>query len=188
LRLCGIETASRHARPAVGFGRTVSAQPLGSRRNEKALHRAVALSSLDLEALLLHARGRIRLPVNLAEWLAKSTTPMREASFTHEIVLLAQQLPLPHRDPADRFLAATAQVMDLTLVTGHDRLLGLGTHSHQVATRVRLSRSRAAAGSGGTRGRPLSGGEPRQHRDRPIERVHSASPPLSPPFIYSRLL
>src|SRR5208282_4602975 len=29
----------------------------------------------------------------------------------------AQQIPLPHRDPADRFLVATAQVMDLTLVT-----------------------------------------------------------------------
>ena len=79
------------------------------------------------EALLLNARGRIRLPGNLAEWLAQATAPLREAPFTHEIVLLAQQLPLPHRDPADRFLAATAQVMNLTLVTGDDRLLGLGT-------------------------------------------------------------
>ena len=79
------------------------------------------------EALLLNARGRIRLPGNLAEWLAQATASLREAPFTHEIVLLAQQLPLPHRDPADRFLAATAQVMNLTLVTGDDRLLGLGT-------------------------------------------------------------
>jgi PIN domain nuclease of toxin-antitoxin system len=79
------------------------------------------------EALLLNERGRIRLPVNLAEWLASSTAPLQEAPFTHEIVLLAQQLPLPHRDPADRFLAATAQVMDLTLVTGDDKLLSLGT-------------------------------------------------------------
>lgn len=79
------------------------------------------------EALLLNARGRIRLPVNLAEWLAESTAPLREAPFTHEIVVLAQRLPLPHRDPADRFLAATAQVMNLTLVTGDDKLLGLGT-------------------------------------------------------------
>jgi PIN domain nuclease of toxin-antitoxin system len=39
---------------------------------------------------------------------------LREAPFTHEIVLAAQQLPLPHQDPANRFLAATAQVMDLT--------------------------------------------------------------------------
>ena len=46
---------------------------------------------------------------------------------TQEIVLAAQQLPLSHRDPVDRFLAATAQVMDLTLVTSDDNLLGLGT-------------------------------------------------------------
>jgi PIN domain nuclease of toxin-antitoxin system len=57
------------------------------------------------------------LPVSLAEWLAQATAPLREAPFSHEIVLAAQQLPLPHRDPADRFLAATAQVMDLALVT-----------------------------------------------------------------------
>jgi PIN domain nuclease of toxin-antitoxin system len=79
------------------------------------------------EALLLNARGRIRLPVNLEEWLAQATAPLREAPFTHEIVLAAQQQPLPHRDPAGRFLAATAQVMDLTLVTSDDHLLGLGT-------------------------------------------------------------
>ena len=53
--------------------------------------------------------------------------PMREAPLTHEIVLIAQQLPLPQRDPADRFLAATAQVMYLTLVTADDKLLRLGT-------------------------------------------------------------
>ena len=79
------------------------------------------------EALLLNARGRIRLPVNLADWLGNSTGYLREEPFTHEIVLLSQQLPLPHRDPADRFLAATAQVMDLTLVTADDQLLSLGT-------------------------------------------------------------
>ena len=79
------------------------------------------------EALLLNERGRIRLPVNLTQWLAQATAPLREAPFNHEIVLAAQQLPLPHHDSADRFLAATAQVMDLTLVTSDDLLLGLGT-------------------------------------------------------------
>jgi PIN domain nuclease of toxin-antitoxin system len=34
---------------------------------------------------------------------------------------------LPHRDAAARFLAATAQVMDLTLAASDDLLLGLGT-------------------------------------------------------------
>jgi len=79
------------------------------------------------EALLLNAKGKIRLPANLADWLTAATAPMREAPLTHEIVLIAQQLPLPQRDPADRFLAATAQLMDLTLVTADDSLLRLGT-------------------------------------------------------------
>ena len=79
------------------------------------------------EALLLDAKGKIRLPANLADWLTAATAPMREAPLTHEIVLIAQQLPLPQRDPADRFLAATAQLMDLTLVTEDDSLLRLGT-------------------------------------------------------------
>lgn len=35
---------------------------------------------------------------------------MRQAPLTHEIVLAAQQSPLPHPDSADRFLAATARV------------------------------------------------------------------------------
>jgi PIN domain nuclease of toxin-antitoxin system len=78
------------------------------------------------EALLLNARGRIRLPADLAEWLAEATAPLREAPFTHEIVLRAQQMPLPHRDPAGRFLAATAEFMDLTMVTSDDHLLALG--------------------------------------------------------------
>jgi PIN domain nuclease of toxin-antitoxin system len=78
------------------------------------------------EALLLNAKGRIRLHGDLAHWLARATARMREAPLTHEIVLAALQLPLPHPDPADRFLAATASVLGLTLVTADERLLGLG--------------------------------------------------------------
>ena len=78
------------------------------------------------EVLLLNARGRIRLHGELSDWLTRATAHMREAPLTHEIVLAAQQLPLPHPDPADRFLAATAQVLGLILVTADERLLGLG--------------------------------------------------------------
>jgi len=77
------------------------------------------------EAFLLHTKGRIQLNIDLAEWLAESTAGTREAPLTHEIALVASQLTL-HQDPADRFLAATAQVLDLTLVTADQRLLGLG--------------------------------------------------------------
>ena len=78
------------------------------------------------EALTLQAKGRIRLPENLSQWVALATAPLREAPLTHEIALVALQLQLRHQDPADRFLAATAKVLDLVLVTADERLLGLG--------------------------------------------------------------
>jgi PIN domain nuclease of toxin-antitoxin system len=85
------------------------------------------LSSVSTwEALLLHMKGRIRLQGSLREWLAIATAHLREAPLTHEIVLAAHELPVPHQDPADRFLAATAGTLGLTLVTADDRLLGLG--------------------------------------------------------------
>jgi PIN domain nuclease of toxin-antitoxin system len=78
------------------------------------------------EALMLNAKGKIRFPADLSQWVAQATTPLREAPLTHEIALAARQLPLPHNDPADRFLAATAQTLHLTLVTADRNLLGLG--------------------------------------------------------------
>ncbi|MGC2529762.1 MAG: type II toxin-antitoxin system VapC family toxin [Candidatus Acidiferrum sp.] len=77
------------------------------------------------EALTLHRKGRMFLGPNLAAWVAHAVSGTKEAAFTHEIVLAAMQLSL-HQDPADRFLAATAQVLDLILVTADQRLLGLG--------------------------------------------------------------
>jgi len=78
------------------------------------------------EALLLHSKGRIHLHGDLDVWLGRATAHLREAPLTHEIVLAAHQLPLVTQDPADRFLAATAQVLGLTLATADERLLGLG--------------------------------------------------------------
>ncbi|MGC2112426.1 MAG: type II toxin-antitoxin system VapC family toxin [Candidatus Korobacteraceae bacterium] len=77
------------------------------------------------EALTLHKKGRIRLPADIEQWLRNATLATREAPLTHEIALAASCLPL-HQDPADRFLAATAQVLDLVLATADQRLLGLG--------------------------------------------------------------
>ena len=78
------------------------------------------------EALTLHHKGRFEIDGNLTEWLARATAGTREAPLTHEIALVARQLSL-HQDPADRILVATAEVLDLTLVTADERLLGLGT-------------------------------------------------------------
>ena len=78
------------------------------------------------EALTLCAKGKIRLQGDLSQWVAEATAPLREAPLTHEIALAAQQLTLPNPDPADRFIAATAKLLRLTLVTADLKLLGLG--------------------------------------------------------------
>ena len=79
------------------------------------------------ECLTLNAKGKIRIDESLSTWVPRVTAPLREAPLTHEIVVAAYHLPTAHPDPADRFLAATAQILDLTLVTADANLLGLGT-------------------------------------------------------------
>lgn len=78
------------------------------------------------EALTLHDQKRVYLAADVREWITRNTAPFHHAPLTHEIALIAQFLPLPQRDPADRFLAATAKLLDLTLVTADANLLGLG--------------------------------------------------------------
>ncbi len=78
------------------------------------------------EALTLHWKRRIFLSDQLRDWVAVATKGLKEAPVTHEIMIEARQFEL-HQDPADRILAATAKVLDLTLVTADTRLLGLGS-------------------------------------------------------------
>lgn len=78
------------------------------------------------EALLLAERGRIQVDAAPRDWVARmvQATPRREAVLTHEIALASRTISLPHQDPADRFLVATAQILQLTLVTADERLIG----------------------------------------------------------------
>jgi PIN domain nuclease of toxin-antitoxin system len=78
------------------------------------------------EAHLLAERGRVELDITPDEWVARmvDALPRREAVLTHEIAVASRRVALSHADPADRFLAATAQVMGLTLVTADARLVG----------------------------------------------------------------
>ena len=98
-------------------GETVNA--LESAENE------LWLSPISLwELAMLVEKGRIVLNVSVATWIedAMRKMPVREAPVTHQIALASRVVDLPHQDPADRFLAATAKVMDLTLVTADTRL------------------------------------------------------------------
>jgi PIN domain nuclease of toxin-antitoxin system len=76
------------------------------------------------EALMLIERGRVEVDVAPADWVAEAlvAVPMTEAPLTHAVALESRRLRLRHTDPADRFLAATALVYGLTLVTADRRL------------------------------------------------------------------
>ncbi len=77
------------------------------------------------ETLMLVERGRIATeedPQDLVSRMLKEG-PFREASLTHAVAQESRRLGLEHSDPADRFVAATAVVYDLTLVTADARLL-----------------------------------------------------------------
>jgi PIN domain nuclease of toxin-antitoxin system len=77
------------------------------------------------EALLLHRKGRVQLTGDLRSWIADSTQGLHEATLTQEVAVVASLLPTANLDPADRFIAATAQVSDLTLITADKSLLGM---------------------------------------------------------------
>jgi len=49
--------------------------------------------------------------------------PFREAPINREVAIQSRLVNLPHQDPADRFLVATALVYDLTLVTADKRII-----------------------------------------------------------------
>ena len=67
-------------------------------------------------------KGRVRVE-NPHGWAKRYTEQLREAPLTSEIVMAGLALDLPHADPTDRFLAATAKVLGLTLVTADRNLL-----------------------------------------------------------------
>jgi PIN domain nuclease of toxin-antitoxin system len=76
------------------------------------------------EALTLMKKGRIQVD-DPSAWVQRAAEKLREVPLTNEIVRLGMEFPLPHADPADRFLAATAKLLNLTLITSDQRLLGL---------------------------------------------------------------
>ena len=77
------------------------------------------------ELSLLIERGRIEIEGSAVGWVeeALARVPMREAVLSNAVALRSRMLELSHDDPADRFLAATAAVYGLTLVTADDRLM-----------------------------------------------------------------
>jgi PIN domain nuclease of toxin-antitoxin system len=77
------------------------------------------------EILVLAEKGRISLGSNAVKAVREifSKLPLREATLNQEVAIQSRLVNLPHQDPADRFLAATAVVYDLTLVTADTRII-----------------------------------------------------------------
>ena len=77
------------------------------------------------EILVLAEKGRVSLGSNMVKAVREifSMIPLREAPLNQEVAIQSRVVNLPQQDPADRFLAATAVVYELTLVTADTRIL-----------------------------------------------------------------
>lgn len=101
------------------------------------------LSPLSIwEVLLLVERGRLQVDLPAEAWVreALAQAPVEEAPVTREVAFASSALTIRHRDPVDRFLAATARVFDLTLVTADRELFdvpGVRVLKNQTARRRR---------------------------------------------------
>ena len=71
------------------------------------------------EALMLAEKGKIEVDEEPVAWIRKALerSPVKEIGLNWEISVQSRLLTLPHNDPADRFIAASAIVYDMDLVT-----------------------------------------------------------------------
>jgi PIN domain nuclease of toxin-antitoxin system len=107
---------------------------LGDQRLSPPLQSAIANLNTELwlspisiwETLILAEKGRISLQPDPVTWvnLALKTLETREAQMNYSIAILSRQIALPHQDPADRFIVATAIYYGLKLATVDANLVG----------------------------------------------------------------
>ncbi|XWK89725.1 MAG: PIN domain-containing protein [Phormidium sp.] len=100
---------------------------LGDQRLSLQLQNAIVDSNTELwlspisiwETLILAEKGRLSLQPDPITWvnLALKTLETREAQMNYDIAILSRQIALPHQDPADRFIVATAVYYGLILAT-----------------------------------------------------------------------
>jgi PIN domain nuclease of toxin-antitoxin system len=96
------------------------AKALDDRQNE------LWLSPISIwEAFLLFRKKRVQIATDFTTWLAASLSvvPVVDAPLTFDIARTLPTLRMPHVDPADLFLAATAKAFDLTVITADRNLI-----------------------------------------------------------------
>jgi PIN domain nuclease of toxin-antitoxin system len=84
------------------------------------------------ELTILCRKGRLQVNPDIATWVRRSMSDLQlsEAPLTVEVALAIPTISFTHADPADQFLAATAKVFDLSLITADEHLLKLsGIHT-----------------------------------------------------------
>jgi PIN domain nuclease of toxin-antitoxin system len=76
------------------------------------------------ETLILAEKGRIELVPSPNEWIVEAIqrSPVKEAKLSHSIAIKSRTIKLPHKDPSDRFIAATAWEHNLILITEDEKL------------------------------------------------------------------
>lgn len=79
------------------------------------------------ETIVLLEKRRVNLRQDFGEWFKQSVAGLAllEAPLHWRVAHELRFTMLGHRDPADRFLVATAKVYDLTLVTADESLMSV---------------------------------------------------------------
>jgi PIN domain nuclease of toxin-antitoxin system len=79
------------------------------------------------ELTVLCRKRNFRVQPDIPTWVASTVSGLRltEAPLTIEVALALPSMSFSRGDPADHFLAATARVFDLTLITGADHLVNV---------------------------------------------------------------
>lgn len=95
-------------------------------------NREIFLSSISIWELALKEKVKgLEFHPPLNSWLKKALQEVRVIDMDVSIVLESVNLPAyEHKDPADRFIIATARVHDLPLMTHDQRILAYAQKGH----------------------------------------------------------
>lgn len=92
----------------------------------------VSVSQISAWEIALKASiGKLRLNVPITRWLEENTEGLRLLDLPLDVIVDATHLPGAfHKDPADRFIVASARHHHLTLITGDELILAYASDGH----------------------------------------------------------
>lgn len=98
----------------------------------------VGVSAISFwESAMLVQKGRITLPVSVEAWRADLLAAgLVEIPLDGRVSVLAAGFADLHRDPADRFIAATAMVRGALLLTADEKLLAWSSTLQRLDARL----------------------------------------------------